>query len=269
MDPVSATDNVATTGEAEQQLFALVNRDRQAAGLPALAWDERVAMVSRGHSKDMHENKFVGHVSPTTGAAENRVRAASIKTGVVLENIARAHDVGEAHAGLMNSPSHRSAILSSSATHIGIGVVFGGGEDESRVLFVTQVFIRVPPKLDPAQAAEEVRQRIAQVRPVGTDGKLQAIAQEFAAGLAAGKSRESLWPAASKKLDGMSAAYVRVGSVINAASELDAIDGKSLVGSFKPDTVGVGIAQGTHPEIGEGAIWIVVLLAEKQPPKKK
>jgi len=56
----------------------------------------------------------------------------------------------------------------------------------------------------------------------------------------------------------------RIGSVITAVADLSAIDAKSLVGDAKPDEIGVGVAQGTHPEIGEGAIWIVVLLAEKK-----
>jgi len=35
------------------------------------------------------------------------------------------------------------------------------------------------------------------------------------------------------------------------------------VGQYHPDDIGVGIAQGTHPEIGEGAVWIVILMAER------
>ena len=70
-----------------------------------------------------------------------------------------------------------------------------------------------------------------------------------------------------KKLDAMNTAYARVGSVVSAVAELDAIDGKSLVGDYKPDDIGVGIAQGNHPDIGEGAVWIVVLIAERLPAK--
>jgi len=71
------------------------NRDRLAAGLPALVWDDRVAAVARAHSEDMRKTKIVAHISPTTGSASDRVRAASIKTAVVLENVARAYGVGE------------------------------------------------------------------------------------------------------------------------------------------------------------------------------
>jgi hypothetical protein len=61
----------------------------------------------------------------------------------------------------------------------------------------------------------------------------------------------------------MGNSYGRVGSVITAVSEMDTLDGKQLVGDYRPDDIGIGIAQGTHPEIGDGAIWIVILMAEK------
>src|SRR5204862_7468206 len=124
--------------------------------------------------------KVVAHVSPTTGSAADRVRVAKIKTAVVLENVARAYGIGEAHQGLMNSPGHRANLLSGTATHIGIGIVFGDEVSGRREIFITQVFIRVPPKVDAATAAELIRKRIAAVRPVGTDPALAGIAQDLA-----------------------------------------------------------------------------------------
>ena len=37
-----------------------------------------------------------------------------------------------------------------------------------------------------------------------------------------------------------------------------------VLGESRVDDIGIGIAQGPHPEIGDGAIWIVVLLAQKR-----
>jgi uncharacterized protein YkwD len=249
--------------EAERRLLALLNRDRQAANLAALVWDDRVAGVARAHSEEMRETKVVAHVSPKTGSAADRVRTAGIKTAVVLENVARAYGVGEAHSGLMNSPGHRANIMSATATHVGIGVVFGEEVSGRREMFVTQVFTRVPPKVEPARVTELVRQRIHAVRPISVNASLASVAQGLADGLAAGKSRDSLWPGARKRLDAMGNVYGRVGSVITAVADVDTIDGKELVGEYKPDDIGVGIAQGPHPEIGDGAVWIVVLMAER------
>jgi len=194
------------------------------------------------------------------------VRAAGIKTALVLENIARAYGINEAHTGLMNSPGHRANVLAPQATHVGVGVVLGEEVAGRREMFLTQVFIRVPPKVDVRDAADLVRRRIDAVRPVVVNAKLQTVAQDLADGLAAGKSRDQLWPGVRKKLD--QTAYARVSSVVSAVSDMDSIDGKQLVGDYKPDDIGVGIAQGNHPEIGEGAIWVVVLIAERLPAKK-
>lgn len=263
IEPTHDDDTVVSAGDAEKRLFALVNRDRQAAGLPPLVWDDRVTAVSRAHSEDMRTAKFVAHISPTTGAAADRVRAAGIKTAVVLENVARAYGVGEAHAGLMNSPGHRANVLSTAATHVGIGVVLGDEVAGRREMLVTQVFIRIPPKVERSKAVEIVRQRISAVRPVVVNAGLASIAQEIADGLVAGKSSESLWPVARNKLDAMSTPYMRVSSVVSAVVEIESVDGRSLLGTYTPDDIGVGIAQGTHPEIGENAVWIVVLMAER------
>ncbi|MEO8702538.1 MAG: CAP domain-containing protein [Kofleriaceae bacterium] len=250
--------------DAEHRLLALVNRDRQAAGLAALLWDERIAQVSRGHSTEMRKTKVVAHISPTTGSAADRVRAAKLKTAVVLENVARAYGLGEAHQGLMNSPGHRANLMSATATHIGIGVVFGDEVSGRREIFITQVFTRVPPKIDPAKSAEQLRIKINAVKQVGVNAKLVGIAQQLADELASGKTREQAYPAVKRQVDALGNLYQRVGSVITAASELDSIDGPAILGESRPDDVGIGIAQGVHPEIGEGAIWIVVLLAQKR-----
>jgi uncharacterized protein YkwD len=265
-EPTHDDDAVVPADEAEKRLLALMNRDRQAAGLPALLWDGRVADVARKHSEEMRRTKIVAHISPTTGSAADRIKAANIKTAVVLENVARAYGIGEAHAGLMNSPGHRANLMSAAATHVGVGVVLGDDVSGRREMFVTQVFIRIPPKIDPGKAADLVRDRIAKVRPVVVSAGLSGVAQLLADGLAAGKSRDELWPRARKQLDAVSAPYQRVGSVITAVAELDTLDGKELVGDYKPDDIGVGIAQGNHPDIGENAVWIVVLLAERAPP---
>jgi uncharacterized protein YkwD len=250
--------------EAEKRLLALVNRDRAAANLPPLLWDDKVADVSRAHSTEMRRTKVVAHISPTTGSAADRVRAAKLKTAVVLENVARAYGLGEAHLGLMNSPGHRANILSQQATHLGIGVVFGDEISGRREIFITQVFTRVPPRIDSAKAADLIGSKINAVKKVGVNVKLAAIAQQLASELATGKTREQAYPAVKRQVDALGNLYLRVGSVITAASDVDSLDGADLLGDAKPDDIGVGIAQGIHPDIGDGAIWVVVLLAQKR-----
>lgn len=265
VEPSQDDAPVADPLEAERRVLALVNRDRGAAGLPPLAWDDRVAEVARAHSLEMRKTKVVAHVSPTTGSAADRVRVAKIKTALVLENVARAYGLGEAHQGLLNSPGHRANLMSATATHLGIGIIYGDEVSGRREIFITQVFTRVPPKLDPATAAEAIRKRIYAVRPIGGDLQLAGIAQDLAAGLARGLTREAAYAPLKARVDALGRRYARVGSVITTTASVDVVDGASLLGDATPDDIGVGIAQGSHAEIGDGAIYVVVLLGKRIP----
>ncbi|HEX2687718.1 MAG TPA: CAP domain-containing protein [Kofleriaceae bacterium] len=257
----------ATPEQAEHRLLADLNRDRTAAGLPALSRDDRLAAVARSHSEEMHRTHVVAHISPTTGSAGDRVRAAKIKTSVVLENVARAYGVNEAHDGLMNSPGHRANIMSSVATQIGIGVVFGEEVSGRREMFITQVFTRVPPEIDPPKAVETVRQKLVAVRPTLLyTTRLSQLAQQLADKLAAGEPSDRAYRTIKHPIDDLGRTYQRIGTVITTTADLDTFDGAGLVGDSTAEDVGIGIAQGPHPEIGENAIWVVILLATQRLP---
>jgi len=265
LDPAREDAPATTPAAAERGLLARLNRDRLAAGLAALAWDERLAVVARSHSDEMRRTHVVAHISPVTGSAADRVRAAHIKTTIVLENLARAYGVAEAHQGLMNSPGHRANLMSAAATHIGIGVAFGDEVSGRREMFVTQVFMRVPPKLEPGRGSETVRQKLTAARAsLAYPPQLFSYAQSFVDRLAAGQSREVAYQAIKPQIDGLGRSYQRVGSVITVTGDLDSLDGASLLGNTAAQDVGIGIAQGTHPEIGDNAIWVVVLVAERR-----
>ncbi|MES1206302.1 MAG: CAP domain-containing protein [Pseudomonadota bacterium] len=126
---------------AEDRLLELVNRDRRAARLPPLAIDRKLSDVARGHSQDMADHDFVGHLSPRTGSALDRVRKAGIDPVLLLENVGRAYSPDETEAGLMQSPGHRANIMDGRVTRIGIGVVIGKQVTGTSPLLVTQLFM--------------------------------------------------------------------------------------------------------------------------------
>lgn len=260
VDPEDTT-MVTSATDAEERLLILLNRDRAAAGLPALAADPAAAAVARAHSQDMRDNGFVGHVSPTTGTAADRAAAAGIRSGVILENIARAYGPAEADNGLMNSPGHRANALSRSATHVGIGVVLGAEVGGRRELFVTEMFTRVPPPLDPVAAHARVATLLGAGDGPEVDPALDAIAGEFAAALARGVPRADAKRVVARRLDEVSARYRQAASVVTAVTDLDALVARELLGDMAADKVGIGLAQGPHPELGDGAYWVVLVLA--------
>ena len=111
---------------AERQMFDLVNEERTSAGLPALAWDDRLVPVGRAHSEEMFKLKYFSHTSPVAGSPFDRLKAAGITYTRAGENLAYAQSVTIAHRGLMESQGHRENILRPEFTRIGIGVISAG-----------------------------------------------------------------------------------------------------------------------------------------------
>jgi uncharacterized protein YkwD len=263
-----AGEAVASAEEAEQAIFALLNQDRKAAGLPPLVWSDLAAKIARSHCEDMRDNGFVAHVSPTTGDASARAEKAGLKTPVVLENVARAYSPSEAETGLMNSPGHRANILSTEATNVGVGVALGEEVGNQRELFVVQMFYRVMPKVDLAAARKEAMTAVLAGRKgaggekLELDDQLADIAQWYATALAAGKEgREALAQKASDKLDKLGDRYGAVVSVVQVVG--DPAQSREVGKALDADVryLGVGLAQGDNDSLGEDALYVVVLAA--------
>jgi len=112
-----------TPAQSEARLFELLNQSRAAAHLPALSLDDELRDVAFGHSTDMAEHDFFGHVSPTTGDPQARLQRAGVVVSAFGENIAQADTPENAHESLMSSPGHRAVMLGAAFTHVGIAAV--------------------------------------------------------------------------------------------------------------------------------------------------
>lgn len=121
--PLTPDGLARTTAE----VVGLTNRERAAAGLPALAVDTRLTSAAQAHSADMVARDFYSHTDPDGGGPWDRAAAAGAARRTVGENIACGQrspaDVVE---GWMNSPGHRANILKSDFTRIGVGLAGGG-----------------------------------------------------------------------------------------------------------------------------------------------
>jgi len=252
---------VTSAEDAERRLLALLNRDRAAHGLPALIGDPAVAAVARAHSREMFETGVVAHVSPRTGSASDRIRAAGIRTAAVLENVARAYGISEAQDGLMNSPGHRANILSPEVTHVGIGVVIGDEVVGRRELFVTQVFIYRPPPMDRAAVLRELRGRMAAASRLVHDDELAAIAQGEADEIARGVAIAEATARAAKRAAPLGRRFGRVSTALVTLAKASAFSPAEVLGDPDWTHYGIGVAQGDHPEIGPGALHVVLVLA--------
>ncbi len=122
----------------EEQVVALVNKERQSKGLKPLAINWEVARVARYKSNDMRDRNYFNHTSPTYGSPFDMLKKFNIVYSTAGENIAKGQKTAQAvMTAWMNSEGHRANILNASFTEIGVGYSAGGGST-----YWTQMFIR-------------------------------------------------------------------------------------------------------------------------------
>jgi uncharacterized protein YkwD len=138
---VSDDDAPLTPASVEERLLVLLNADRAKAHVGRVQPDDELAAVARSHSQDMADHNFFGHVSPTTGTPEDRLRRAHI-SGLLAygENVVLAGNAQGAHQSLMDSPGHRGNMLRAEYTEVGIGAVVDASDRTGRRFAVTYVF---------------------------------------------------------------------------------------------------------------------------------
>ena len=125
----------ASAQNFEKEVVRLVNVERESRGLKALTYDWELSRVARYKSRDMRDNNYFSHNSPTYGTPFQMMKSFGITYKIAGENIAKGQATPEAVVrAWMNSSGHRKNILNSSFTHIGVGYVADGR-------YWTQMFI--------------------------------------------------------------------------------------------------------------------------------
>jgi len=263
-----------------RELFRMLNDSRRSPGtacasarrggnaLPVLEHHDGLAKVALAHSRDMVEHNFVGHTSPTTGGATDRVERAGYHSGLVLENIGRGYSPTEIHRGLLQSPGHCANIVNPDVTHVGVGVV---AEDEgTRTAYVaTEVFIRMAREIELRSAPDRVLELLNRARrargasELETDPNLTRAAVEGARDFFRDRqlSQQDVVDQSSSSLRRFSIAFRRIAGVMAVVTTLD--EAGQLEPVLDPEIrfIGVGVSQGTRPDTGPNAIAVVIMLA--------
>ena len=119
-----ATPSSTSLSQKEQQMVSYINEARKNAGLPALQVSSQLMAAARAKSKDMVDNNYFDHNSPTFGSLAGFLQYFGISFTTAAENIAMnsSGNVSEAHNSLMNSTGHRSNILGQSYNSVGVGI---------------------------------------------------------------------------------------------------------------------------------------------------
>jgi uncharacterized protein YkwD len=135
----------------EKILLDATNRERAAAGLQSLKWDDDLATAALQHALLMVRENVLSHQLPGEPSLEQRVAQAGARYGMVAENVAIGPNPEEIHDGWMHSPGHRKNILNAELTAIGIAVTRG-----TNGLFAVQDFSRQVANLSLVQQEEKV-----------------------------------------------------------------------------------------------------------------
>ncbi|WP_186577701.1 CAP domain-containing protein [Aquibacillus kalidii] len=107
----------------EKQIFDITNVIRNRFDRSQLVWDDSVASVAFGHSKDMAVQNYFSHYTPEGEGLKERLEEGDVIYFAAGENIAAQYTDGPAAVeGWLNSEGHRDALLKDDYTHLGVGV---------------------------------------------------------------------------------------------------------------------------------------------------
>jgi len=99
-----------------------INAERINRGLPALTLDSLVTATAQTKARDMVENNYFSHTSPTYGTPFEMMQNAGITYIAAGENIAGNNDIDDAINSFLNSEEHSKNIFSNAYNYIGIGI---------------------------------------------------------------------------------------------------------------------------------------------------
>ncbi len=142
-------------GVERAQMLGLINAERAQAGRAPLSLDEALNAVAQGRSRDMVDRNYFAHQIPAGGAQLPRggmvfdiLDKQGAQYQMVGENIAlnnypnfypMPRTVQQTNTDLMNSPEHRSNLLESTYTKVGLGFAVEKGTGK---FIVTEVFLQ-------------------------------------------------------------------------------------------------------------------------------
>jgi uncharacterized protein YkwD len=114
-------------------VHCLVNKERTARGLVALAGNSQLDKAAQGHSQDMVARRYFSHTTPEGVSYSSRIFASGYATSRTYRSLAENIAWGSGSLGTpaqivkswMSSPGHRANILNGRLRDSGIGIAVG------------------------------------------------------------------------------------------------------------------------------------------------
>lgn len=121
-EPINEYSSVSLTND-ENELLTLINDERKKNNLTPLIIDENLQNVARLKAKDLVENNYFSHTSPTYGSPFEMLKNHNITYKIASENIAGNPSLSGALDSWISSESHKNNILNNDYNYTGIAVV--------------------------------------------------------------------------------------------------------------------------------------------------
>ena len=121
-EPINEYSSVSLTND-ESELLTLINNERKKNNLTPLIIDENLQNVARLKAKDLVENNYFSHTSPTYGSPFEMLKNHNITYKIASENIAGNPSLSGALDSWISSESHKNNILNNDYNYTGIAVV--------------------------------------------------------------------------------------------------------------------------------------------------
>jgi len=121
----------------ESKILQLVNTERAKTGAKALVSSGECTKLARMKSKDMVDNNYFSHQSPTHGSPFDMLKSNKVNYMYAGENIAMDQSADAAFKAWMNSEGHKKNILNPNFTELGVGIAPKGNGS----YIYTQLFI--------------------------------------------------------------------------------------------------------------------------------
>lgn len=174
-----------------KEIINLVNEQRNKNGLPLLIEDARLNVAAYNKAKNMYEENYWAHYSPSGKDPWQFITGAGYKFIYAGENLAKNfYSPQDVMAAWMASPTHRENILNSHYKDIGISVVEGTLDGQPTVLIVQEFgssreytaqggqpqsevnSVTLKQEPDPISAPTQIPSPIATVEPKETENLL-------------------------------------------------------------------------------------------------
>lgn len=122
----SLSSPVGDLQNLEVQIHRKVNQERSHRRLPALRWNEQLALEARRHATNMARHDFFDHDDPRRGDLADRLDRSGIVWSRCAENLyeekgLRRDIAEEAVKAWLGSPGHRRNMLDSGFSEAGVG----------------------------------------------------------------------------------------------------------------------------------------------------